>query len=170
MIVRNYQSLTYVSNKLMKHEITSNAIATHTRRSREAHDRGNTRNGFYRAPPIPRVSPSTTTCSKEKKRYHWKKVEALRANSGNRAGYRDTRKFATREEGKERIAMSRRRTKRTEARKSVGRRVSTTRTMFRQWCTADWLSDKSCSRTQVGEGWRRFVAGRGRGYGARALA
>jgi len=74
----------------MKHQITSNAIATHTRRFRGAHNRENMRND------------RTPTRIRAKNRYLQKKPQTIRENSGTTTtGYhQEIRKFTTREREK----------------------------------------------------------------------
>lgn len=176
LIILNYRGLTYVSINLMEHRITSNAIVTHTRRSREARRSRKYAKRLLRRTTEPAriraLAPRRPPIRKKRRDTAGRRLERSGRTPGiqRRTALFKNSRYSRRGSGKEEIATSRHRTKRTEAKKRVGRRVSTTRTIFRQWCTADWLPDKSCSRTQVGEGWRRFVAGRGRGYGAHALA
>lgn len=133
----------------MEHRFTSNAIATHTRPvSRKIRETAFT--AHHRTRPYPRALCLRRPPVRKKRRNTTGRGSDAWSELRNPTGYRDIRKFAT-EGRKEKIATSRHRTRR-RPKKSVGRRVSTTRTIFRQWCTADWLPDKSCSRIQVGEG------------------
>lgn len=90
MIVINYQGLTYISINLMEHRITSNA--THTRRSRGAHDREKYVHHRIRASELALRRPPVRK----------KRRDTTGSNCLERTPirYRDIRKFTTRGGGK----------------------------------------------------------------------